>query len=326
MQKTLTIIFMSTRLIFFATTLALFTEMQANAEEPKLDDVTAKQILERTQSAPEKKKKKNGFGTGARKEMVNDPEMKEMTRQQRRSVIESTYGDLVKELALTPEHEEAFINALLDNQIKRAGLIMDSIFGIYGEGGTKSDSDREAGAQTIAEHIKQQEEQLKQQIKQQEEQLKQQIKQLLGEEKFSKYQEYTKTIPDRMFIDEFRLELTNTGAPLQDSQAKALMKIMFEESAKTPNLDEDEAAAMQNLLKDPYASLSDDAISKMFQSRREANQRVLNQAGSFLSAEQLKVLASFYEKQIAPLEGAMKLQQELRQELGNFGKKLQKLQ
>ena len=315
MQKTLTIIFMSTRLIFFATTLALFTEMQANAEEPKLDDVTAKQILERTQSAPEKKKKKNGFGTGARKEMVNDPEMKEMTRQQRRSVIESTYGDLVKELALTPEHEEAFINALLDNQIKRAGLIMDSIFGIYGEGGTKSDSDREAGAQTIAEHIKQQEEQLKQHIKQ-----------LLGEEKFSKYQEYTKTIPDRMFIDEFRLELTNTGAPLQDSQAKALMKIMFEESAKTPNLDEDEAAAMQNLLKDPYASLSDDAISKMFQSRREANQRVLNQAGSFLSAEQLKVLASFYEKQIAPLEGAMKLQQELRQELGNFGKKLQKLQ
>jgi len=312
-----------------------FRTENTTAYKPKIDEKIDDKLLEfdpptatEAQSAPEKETRKKGFGTEARKEIVNDPEIKQL-----RSMLESTYGDLVRELALTPEKEEAFINALLDNQIKRVELTMGMIkkegmsvdkkldalakeralarehakATISGEGETKSDSDTEAGAQKIIEHFKQQEEQLKQ---------------LLGEEKFSKYQEYAKTIDDRILINEFRRELENTGAPLRDSQAEALMKVMFEESAKAPNFDDDEAAAMQNLAKDMSASLSDDAISKIFQSRREADQRVVNRAGSFLSADQLKALASFYEKQITPLESSMKIQQELR----NFGKKLQKLQ
>ncbi len=64
------------------------------------------------------------------------------------------------------------------------------------------------------------------------------LKEALGPDRFTKLQDYEKTVGDRFMVQQYNQQFASYGAPLQDNQREGLMRIMGEERAKTsgPNL------------------------------------------------------------------------------------------
>ena len=61
---------------------------------------------------------KNNQPASGLDKMMSDPAMKEYLRQAQKEKIRSMYADLFKELKLTPEQSDQFLNALCDNAAK----------------------------------------------------------------------------------------------------------------------------------------------------------------------------------------------------------------
>jgi hypothetical protein len=141
--------------------------------------------------------------------MMSDPAMKEMMRPQQKAMISTMYGSLFKELNLTAEERLKLSELLLDQQMKTTEASM----GLFDEGGLA------AVSQSVSAQQKESEEQ---------------IKGFLGEERFAQYQEYQKTIGERMQLDQLRQQMDGSGTPVQDEQLKQLLALMKEERERTP--------------------------------------------------------------------------------------------
>ncbi len=219
------------------------------------------------------REKKNGLGDMV-SQMMSDPRMQEMIQAQHKTMIEKMYGPFFKELGLKPEEIEAVMNVLLDSQapdIKKAMTLLN---------GTEEEKKRNA-----------------QEMSDQHRQAEEKIKQLLGEEKYSKYQEYQKSLPSRMSVDQFKQELVARNLSLTEAQEKQLLQAVQEESQK----------GMENLSPSttPGIPNSPEMVKALMDKRHEACQRIVDRAGSFLSSEQAASLASFYERQVNMEEMSM---------------------
>ena len=209
---------------------------------------------------------------GSIKQMIDNPEMKEMIRQQQREM----YGSFFKESALTTEEEEVFLN----------------IFSEY--------SDKSMATFSNAESLTQTSKMAKKLLKEQE----QELEKLLGKVRFAEYQRYSKTLYDRMAFDQFESQLAQTKTPLESAQSDELMKIVLEESLQNPD---GNFFASSQMLDNPKETLSDDAISSAVQRRKETYQKIVDRSNTFLNADQQKALAAFYEKQLDNIEMTMKM-------------------
>jgi hypothetical protein len=189
--------------------------------------------------------------------MMNDPAMKEFVRQAQLEKIKSMFGDLVKELQLTPEQANQFYQLINDNASKHLDRLTAS------------------GPTTAEPNADDQE-------------LGKQLRALLGDAGFARFTEYGQEIPARTTISLLNAQLGET--PLSTEQSARLLQVI---KAEPYNLTQGITGAPDQAF---LGSQTD--IDSFLQQVQESNQRIVQQAGGFLTPDQLAALNSVLTKAI----------------------------
>ncbi len=217
--------------------------------------------------------------------MVKDPAMKEFLRTQQKTILQKMYGPLFKDLNLPAEQKNQLMAALLDHQmatIEQAGGLFKP------EGG-----DTAAAAQSLQDKEKQ---------------FNEQVKAMLGDDKFTQFEEYKKTMGERLVLDQFKQQLADGQSPLQDEQTKSLLQIMKEERDKLPPvIAKQDSQNPANIAQ----QLTDENLDKQFQWQSDLNQRVAERAGQVLTPAQLKEFTDFQTQQANLQKASMKMAREM---------------
>ena len=130
------------------------------------------------------------------------------------------------------------------------------------------------------------------------------LKSMLGSDRFATYQQFEKTLPDRIQVQQLGQQLDSVGTPLIDYQSQALVQIMSEERANMPSALSNNSGGAQQL-----ASMSPDDIDQYSQQLDAMNQRVYNRAMSILSPQQLTAFAAFQKNMAASQLAGLKMAQ-----------------
>ena len=212
--------------------------------------------LEAADPEGDQRESKGGFLA----KMLQDPAMKKMIGEQQKAMVGMMYGPLMKDLKLTPEETEKFNALLLDNQMnavnKGASLMQGS-------------ADKTALSQELAEDKKQ---------------FEAQMKEFLGDERYAQYEEFNKSLPDRMALTQLKSQFGDN--PLNEQQSSQLLTLMKEERQRATPTPTDNPFGSADF----NTALSEEAMNKYFAQQEQANQRVIERAVGVLSPEQIEVL------------------------------------
>ena len=229
---------------------------------------------------------KAGFSSMMEK-MMKDPAMREMLRGQQKAMMNQMYGPLYKDLGLTGDQRQKFSDLLVDSAmagVEQAGSLFQNNTAEK-TGAMKAMSDQQKDLQAG-------------------------LKSLLGEEKFGQYEEYQKSIAERIQLNQFKQQQEGTDAPLQESQTAQLLQIYKEEKTRVPPvISNDPARNME-------AMQSEEVMNSYFAWQEDLNKRVLDRAGQTLSPEQIKEYSAFLQQQLGTQRLGMKMAREM---LGSGG-------
>jgi RNA polymerase sigma factor (sigma-70 family) len=183
--------------------------------------------------------------------MMSDPAFEEYLRQSIKEKMTTLYADLITELKLTPEQKDQFLKLLSEAASKSMSQLA----------ATAQGSTNQSGPDPWVETGKQ-------------------LYRLLGETGINRFRDYSAELPGRA-----TLALLNSQpetAALSAEQSASLIKVMKAEPADLT----------QGLLGGPDAAFmgSPAEIDSFLQRVTESNQRILQQAGSFLAPDQLAAL------------------------------------
>jgi RNA polymerase sigma factor (sigma-70 family) len=194
---------------------------------------------------------KTNLPTTGLAKMMSDPAMKEFLRKAQMEKIHSLYADLFKELKLTPEQTSQFLEVFTERASRGLASMMASAQGTPEQAPTEPTPSLDS-----------------------------QIKSLLGEAGLARFKEYSDEIPARTTISLLNTELgDNTLNPEQN--ARLLQVVKTEPKELT-----------QGIIGAPdQAFLGSQAEIDTFLAQvAESNQRIVQQAAGFLSADQLTAL------------------------------------
>ncbi len=187
--------------------------------------------------------------------LVSDPAMKEFVRQEAMKEFKLRYAPLAQALKLTPEQTEKFID-----------LFTKLWFDIYVTQATlPGSSDPAKAAQSVAAAKAD---------------IDNQLRSLLGESGFAQFKEYTLEIPARATLDLLYGQLGDKQLT-NDQDARLFQIIKAEPYELTHGIEGDVNKAFFG---------SQEQVDHYLQQLAESNQRVLQQASSFLTPEQLAAL------------------------------------
>ena len=196
------------------------------------------------------------------------------------------YGGLAKELNLTTDQYEKLTELILDQQMQA----MDKAQSFFNQNTTTEATNLAA---VIGEEQKQSDDS---------------IKALLGDDKFAQYNEYKKTMTERMQINLFKQQLDGGQFPLQEEQMKQLIALIGQEKERNPPVISQDATRSGEQLNKIF---SGDLIDKQVQWQEEMNRRVLERAGQILTPEQLKAYGDFQNQQLSMQKLGMKMATEM---------------
>ena len=226
-----------------------------------------------------------GF-SGMMEKMMKDPSMREMMRSQQKSIANQMYGPMFKELGLTSEQRQKFMDIQLDSSMKSVELAGSTIF--------KGDSPEKSQAMKA--------------VTDQQTEKQASMKALLGDEKFAQYKDYEKNIGERMQLNHFKQQLEGTDAPLQDGQLAQLLKFSMEEKTRLPPvLSTDPSLSLEAM----EALKSEAMMNKHFLWQAELNKRVLERAAPILSPGQLTDYREFLDQQLSMQRLGTKMTREM---------------
>jgi hypothetical protein len=232
----------------------------------------------------------SGLGKGMGEmisKMMKDPAMRDVVRKQQEAVIGMMYSGLVKDLNLTPEEKAKFNAIMTDAQMKN----VENASALMGD--KKDEQTTSAAQKSITDAKKQADDE---------------IKALLGDERFGQYQEYQKTMTERMQIDQLKNSLATQNMPMSDQQSAQLFQIMKEEKAAVPPVIPNDANQNAQAMK---AMMSPETLEKQSQWMDDYNKRLLARAGQVLSQEQLKQYSDYLEQQASLQKLGMKMAREM---------------
>ncbi len=189
--------------------------------------------------------------------MMSDPAMKEFIRQAQKEKIRSMYADLFKELKLTPEQSDTFLEAMCDHAAKALSQITSP--------GSSDQSVADANAA-----------------------LGSQLQVLLGDAGMARFKEYSDEIPARTTVTLLNSQLGD--APLSAEQSAQLLQLV---RAEPTDLTRGITGAPDKAFLGSQAD-----IDNFLQQVAQSNQRILQQAGSFLTPDQLAALNAVLTKAI----------------------------
>ena len=194
--------------------------------------------------------KKNPFG-GMMDKMMKNPKMLDAIAAQQMAVLKPMYSDLIKQLNLSPEETKQFFE-LLSAQTSKAM-----------EAGMKMISGDKKAIDQIATSTDE-------------------IKTFLGE-RYSQYENYQKSIPDRAQLGQVSAQMAARQTPLRPDQSSGLLQIMQQEKLNTSKF----TAANT----DPNnTNFNEETINDTFQAQEDRNSRILARSKTLLTPEQWNAL------------------------------------
>jgi hypothetical protein len=200
-------------------------------------------------------------------DMFKSPEMRDMIKQQQKTVlgglVDKNYAAFFKAMNLTPEQSAAMKDLIMNK------MLGDTEMGLEMMGGDLTPEQREAMVAAAKER---------------KDTLNQQMKELLGEENFSTYEAYEKSVPDRMAVSQLNDQL-GANLALNSEQENLLIQAMSEERLGfkfTTDFNN------QNDFSADFASrFTEENLNVFLQEQQRLNQNYLNRAQTILSADQL---------------------------------------
>jgi len=257
--------------------LANLTQTLRATEAKQSSNLTAlaKQLAVTTTNAAEQTNPSGALEglSGMMEKMMKDPAMREMIRSQQKAMMNQMFGPLFKDLGLTTEQKQKFMDIQLDNAMKSVE-----------HAGSFFKSDPAEKSEAIETATDQQQE------------MNASLKTLLGDEKFTQYEDYQKTVGERTQLNQFKQQLEGTDTALQDSQFAHLMQILKEEKSRVPPVFSDNPGSSLEAME---AMKSEEMMNKHLQWQEELNTRVLERAAQTLTPEQLKDYHAFQRQQLA---------------------------
>ena len=196
--------------------------------------------------------------------MLSDPKMKEYIHQKQLNLINERYGPLFKELNLTPEDVEKFTQLIGDEWMKASSI---------GSSNPQGNADPAAARQAMAKAFTENEDQ---------------VQSLLGPAGYAQYKEFNQETPARTTVSLLENQLPDS--PLTDDQATRLFQIIKAEPYASTH-------GITGELDESFFGSQDD-VDKHFQQVAESNQRILDQAASFLTPQQLTALTTLQSNSI----------------------------
>lgn len=143
--------------------------------------------------------------------VLQDPQSRKLWMAQQDGRIDQTYGDLLKQLNLSPATAAKFRSLLLDKQV----ALLDVLGAIQQQGLTGADA-RAAVHELLGQTQKQ---------------INGNLRDLLGAADYRQYRVYAQTVPQRSEVAELQIELQQSGTPLQDYQSSQLVDILAQDAA-----------------------------------------------------------------------------------------------
>ena len=189
--------------------------------------------------------------------MMSDPAMKEYLRHAQMEKIRSMYADLFKELKLTPDQSDQFLNLLCDHAAKT----LTQITSPGASDQSVADANAALGSQLYA---------------------------LLGDAGMARFREFSTEIPARTTLTLLNAQLGDT--PLSADQNAQLLQLIKAEPA-------DLTMGITGAPDKAFLGSQAD-INNFLQQVAQSNQRILQQAGSFLTPDQLAALNAVLAKAV----------------------------
>lgn len=220
--------------------------------------------------------------------MMKDPAMRDMLRSQQKVAINQMYKGLFKDLNLAPDAREKLAGILTDSQMRN----LEAAQGMMGEGGQEQANMKEMQAKMDAAK----------------KQTEADVKALLGDEGYAKYDNYQKTIGERMQLESLTTNLQEANLPLQEGQSAQLLQILQEEKAAVPPViptDNTQTPANMKELMTPAK------IAQQLQWMKDYDDRIANRARGILNAEQFAKFADHQKQQRTMQEFGLKLASEM---------------
>ena len=200
-------------------------------------------------------------------EMLKSPEGKEMMRASMRTMgqaIVRSYAKLFTDLHLTPEQTDSMKRLLMNKTMASADMITEAMAG-------QADP-----AQLKTQAI---------QVKAEQATIDDQIKQLLGDDNYTQYQTYGKTLEERMVVTQAADQLADSPRAVRADQEQQLLDAMVEERQ---NFKFTTDFSDPSKLTGDVASYYTEANKKLYlQELDQLSQRYLVRAQSILSPDQL---------------------------------------
>jgi hypothetical protein len=221
-------------------------------------------------------------------EMFKNPAMKEMIKNQQKTamgaMIDKNYARLFSDLHLTPDQSAALKDLILNKQLGAADLGM-SMF-----------TDDQDPTNRAA---------LGQQIKAANDAADAQIKDFLGDDNFTQYQSYEKSLGERMAVSGLQDQLAGGSTALTDDQQQQLIQAMTQERQNfkfTTDLSD-----KSKFTGDFSSMFTDDKIDTYFQESSQLNQQYLTAAQQILSPDQLAAFDKYLQNQQTMQKAGMQM-------------------
>jgi hypothetical protein len=234
-----------------------------------------------TAATPEAKENTGAKWMKGIAKMFTDPEMRKTMRSQQMIGIRMMYGDLAKELGLSPQESEQLLELLTDRQMEMAAAGMQAF--------DSNNPDQAKEKARLTENTKRYEDQ---------------IKAIIGEEKYKSLQTYEGSMGDRFMLQQFE----GAGAPLAGDQKQQLLALMREERAKAPSLN---LANSTNPTQQMEALRNPDTMNQFVSNQEEFQKRVLERSRQFLSADQIGALEKVQQQQLEMIKMQMKMSRQM---------------
>jgi RNA polymerase sigma factor (sigma-70 family) len=131
------------------------------------------------------------------------------------------------------------------------------------------------------------------------------IRQLLGEQDYQVFEQFEKSLPDRLVIGMFKSKSARTGAALSEQQQEQLLQAVSQARAQY-HWSTDLSRRIQNPA-DPVATFSGENIAAFAREEEEFDRQFLARGQMILTAEQLAAFGPFLAKQRQAKIAGMKM-------------------
>lgn len=212
--------------------------------------------------------------SGALREMLKNPAMRDLLGQQQAVQIETSYARLIEQLQLNDEEKAHFKKLLTERAKLEADLglkLLDSNMTPQQRQQLLAEAEKNKVAydETIRKFMN-------------------------NDADWNSFQSYEATRPERMQFETMgRSMFSATGDPLNAQQEDQLIQLL----AQTRQNPTPEQAALMKNMTNP-AQMSEANLQTYLEYQRATNARALQQAAGFLSQPQLKALQNYQEQQM----------------------------